>query len=264
MRESRVTVFPGVPTVFALLIAAHARKPLSFPSVRWITNTAAALPVDYFPQLREIFPNGRIFPMYGLTECKRVAYLEPELIDERRGSVGKAIPGTEVFLRSPEGDAVADGEPGILHVRGPHVMRGYWNLPSRSAEMLLDGDIPGEQVLRTGDWFRMDEDGFLYFVGRTDDIIKSRGEKVSPVEVESALYAVPGVVEAAVIGVPDEVLGQAIKAFVVVKEGSELEARRLRKELTDRLENFMVPQEFVFMNDLPKSENGKIRKKDLA
>jgi acyl-coenzyme A synthetase/AMP-(fatty) acid ligase len=220
--------------------------------------------VEYFPRLKEIFPNAKIFAMYGLTECKRVAYLEPELLDVRRGSVGKAIPGTEVFLRSPEGEPVEKGQPGILHVRGPHLMRGYWNLPSRTQEMLIDGDIPGEKFLRTGDWFRMDDDGFLYFQGRTDDIIKSRGEKVSPAEVENALYSVPGVVEAAVVGVADEVLGQAIKAFVVVKEGSGLESRRLRKELVDRLENFMVPQEFVFMDALPKSENGKIRKKDLT
>jgi acyl-coenzyme A synthetase/AMP-(fatty) acid ligase len=264
MKQHRVTVFPGVPTVFSLLIAAHRRKALSFPVVRCVTNTAAALPEHYVPVLHEIFPNARIFPMYGLTECKRVSYLEPELVAERPGSVGKAIPGTEVLLRSPDGAPVAPGESGILHVRGPHLMQGYWNLPSQSAEMLVDGDVPGEKVLRTGDWFRTDDDGFLYFLGRSDDIIKSRGEKVSPAEVERALCAVPGVLEAAVVGVSDEVLGEAVKAFVVVEESSGLEARALRRELLAQLESFMVPREFEFRNGLPKSANGKVRKRDLV
>lgn len=262
--EEGVTVFPGVPTVFAMLLAAHGRKALCFPSVRTVTNTAAALPADYLPRLREVFPNGRLFPMYGLTECKRVAYLEPELVAEKPGSVGRAIPGTEVLLRSPEGEPVGPGERGILHVRGPHLMRGYWNAPERTAEMLVDGDIIGEKWLRTGDWFRTDDEGFLYFLGRSDDIIKSRGEKVSPAEVEDALHALPGVVEAAVVGVPDERLGEAIKAFLVLDVDKEPDPARLRKALLDRLESFMVPTEFEFRTSLPKSENGKIRKRELV
>jgi acyl-CoA synthetase (AMP-forming)/AMP-acid ligase II len=264
MADFGVTVFPGVPTVFSLLISTHRRKSLCFPGVRWITNTAAALPVEFFQALREIFPGGGIFPMYGLTECKRVAYLEPELVDRKPGSVGRAIPGTEVFLRTPDGGPVKSGEPGILHVRGPHLMRGYWNAPEQTAEMLVPGPTPGERTLRTGDWFRTDDEGFLYFLGRSDDIIKTRGEKVSPVEVEEALYQVPGILEAAVVGVPDEILGEAIRAFVVVDEASGLEPRRLRSELSKRLENFMVPQDFVFCESLPRSPNGKILRRELT
>lgn len=263
LREHQVTVVPGVPTVFSMLIEAHGRAPLAFPSVRTVTNTAAGLPPDYLTPLREIFPNARIFAMYGLTECKRVAYLDPELLDERPGSVGRAIPGSEVLIRSPDGKAVEDGTPGILHVRGPHLMRGYWNAPDQTAEMLVDGDLPGEKWLRTGDWFRTDPDGFLYFLGRSDDIIKSRGEKVSPTEVENALCSVPGVAEAAVVGVPDETLGQAVKAFVVAKAGADLDARQLRGELVKRLEGFMVPRDIEFRDSLPRSANGKVRKKDL-
>jgi acyl-coenzyme A synthetase/AMP-(fatty) acid ligase len=237
---------------------------LCFPSVKRITNTAAALPADYVPRLKEVFPNALIFKMYGLTECKRVSYLEPELAEVKPRSVGRAIPGTEVYLLSPEGEPVPPGQPGILHVRGPHLMRGYWNLPEKSAEMLKEGPYPGEKVLRTGDWFHMDEDGCLYFEGRSDDIIKTRGEKVSPVEVENALYAIPGVEEAAVIGVSDDLLGQAVRAYVVLAAGSELEERRLRKELTSRLENFMVPRDILLVDSLPKSANGKINKKDLV
>jgi long-chain acyl-CoA synthetase len=263
MKAHGVTHFPGVPTVYAIMIAAHQRSPLSFPSVRRVTNTAAALPPAYLKALREIFPNALIFAMYGLTECKRVSYLPPEWLELKPGSVGIAIPGTEVYLRSPEGGPVPVGQPGILHVRGPHLMRGYWNNPARTAKMLHPGELEGERVLCTGDWFRMDEDGCLYFLSRSDDIIKTRGEKVSPAEVEAALCSLPGVREAAVIGVPDETLGQAIRAFVVPAEGAALEPRRLRFELTTRLENFMVPQEIVVLDELPKTANGKVDRRAL-
>lgn len=263
MEEHGVTVFPGVPTVFSLLLASHRRKALRFPEVRAVTNTAAALPTEFFQGLREIFPNADLFPMYGLTECKRVSYLPPDRVDDKPGSVGIPIPGTEVFLRGPEGEPVAPGEAGILHVRGPHLMLGYWESPEQTREMLVPGDIEGEVVLRTGDWFRMDADGFLYFLGRSDDIIKTRGEKVSPAEVEEALYAIPGVREAAVRGVADPVLGEAIRAYVVVSPDSGLDERALRRGLSGRLESFMVPRELVFRDSLPKSPNGKILRRGL-
>jgi len=263
LEQHGVTTFVGVPTIYSIILATHARKPLSFPSVKRITNTAAALPSDYVPRLREVFPNALVFKMYGLTECKRVSYLEPELADVKPRSVGKAIPGTEVFLLNAEGEPAKPQEPGILHVRGPHVMLGYWNRPDQTAKMLRHGQLPYERILCTGDWFHMDAEGFLYFDGRSDDIIKTRGEKVSPVEVENVLYGIPDVLETAVIGVPDELLGQAIKAFVVLAGGSALQERDLRRELTARLENFMVPRDIVLVESLPKSASGKISKKDL-
>lgn len=263
MHAHQVSVFPGVPTIFSMLLAAHARSPLSFPAVTRVTNTAAALPDDYVKNLREIFPNALIYKMYGLTECKRVCYLEPELIDAKPGSVGKAIPGTEVFLLSANGGPVAPGETGILHVRGPHVMLGYWKRPDLSAKMLKEGHFPGERVLCTHDHFRMDDEGFLYFVGRSDDIIKTRGEKVSPVEVENVLFGIKGIREAAVIGIPDEVLGQAVCAYVVLEAGTNLNEKEIRALCLARLENFMVPKEIILRSALPKTTTGKISKKDL-
>jgi len=263
MRETRATAFPGVPTVFAMLLAAHARSPLCFPDVTRVTNTAAALPDDVARRLREVFPNALIYKMYGLTECKRVSYLEPERIDDKPGSVGKAIPGTEVYLLDADGAAVPAGATGVLHVRGPHVMLGYWNRPEQSAHMLRPGRLPGERVLCTQDHFRMDEEGYLYFVGRSDDIIKTRGEKVSPVEVENVLHAIPGVREAAVVGVADALLGEAVRAYVVRVPGVELGERRVRAECAAKLENFMVPKDIVFCADLPKTATGKISRKAL-
>jgi len=129
--------------------------------------------------------------------------------------------------------------------------------------VLRNGALPGERVLCTGDWFRMDEEGFLYFVGRSDDIIKTRGEKVSPAEVEAALYRVGGIREAVVIGVQDDVLGQAVRAYVVLSPGVERDERRIRRGLMSQLENFMMPRDIVFADALPKSPNGKVAKKQL-
>lgn len=263
MREHAVSVFPGVPTIFAMLLSAHRRESLCFPAVTRVTNTAAALPDDQALRLRAIFPNALIYKMYGLTECKRVCYLEPELMEAKPGSVGKAIPGTEVFLRGADGGPVAPGEAGILHVRGPHVMLGYWHRADLSAHMLVPGKLPGERVLCTHDWFRMDAEGFLYFVGRSDDIIKTRGEKVSPVEVENLLQTIDGVREAAVVGVPDELLGQAIHAYVVLEPDAPLQPAQLRAHCLKHLESFMVPQAITLCATLPHTATGKVSRKAL-
>ncbi len=261
--EEQVTVFPGVPTVFASLVSLQKRQPAELASVRRITNTAAHLPDDFTATIRTLFPNALIYRMYGLTECKRVCYLEPELVDSKPGSVGKAIPGTEVFLLDDNDEPVAPGGTGVLHVRGPHVMLGYWNLPEQTAHMLKPGRLPYERILCTHDLFRMDEDGFLYFEGRSDDIIKSRGEKVSPAEVENALHAIAGVREAAVVGEADELLGEKVVAYIVPEEGSELDERVLRREAMARLEGFMVPAEFRFLSELPQTATGKVHRKSL-
>lgn len=257
------TVFPGVPSIYAMMIATHKKTGITFDSIQKITNTAAALPEEFVSDLRLIFPNALIFKMYGLTECKRVSYLEPELADVKPHSVGKAIPGTEVFLLSPEGNPVAPNEPGILYVRGPHVMAGYWNNDELTKEMLKPGLIPGERILCAHDIFKMDEDGFLYFLGRNDDIIKTRGEKVSPVEVENTIYKNAGVKEVAVIGIPDVMLGEAIIAFLTRYDHVELNEKDIQRECMANLEPFMVPKKVIILPEMPKSNNGKIDKKEL-
>jgi len=261
--EQEITVFPIVPTIGATLLSLHRSGGWTFPSVRRVTNTAAALPPEFIQRLTTVFPNALIFAMYGLTECKRVSYLEPERVLEKPTSVGKAIPGTEVFLLSPDGAPVPAGETGILHVRGPHVMVGYWKQPELTASMLKPGRLPGERVLCTHDFFTMDADGDLYFVGRSDDIIKTRGEKVSPVEVENVLHKIAGVREAAVIGIPDVTLGEAIRAFVVLDEGASLTEQQVKRECMARLEGFMVPRDVVFVLELPKTATAKVSRRLL-
>lgn len=263
IEQLKPTVFPGVPSIYAMMIATHKKTGITFNSIQKITNTAAALPEEFISDLKLIFPNALIFKMYGLTECKRVCYLEPELNDLKPNSVGKAIPGTEVFLLTPEGHPVSQGEAGILHVRGPHVMAGYWNNEKLSKEMLKPGKIPGERILCAHDLFRMDEEGFLYFLGRNDDIIKTRGEKVSPIEVENAIYKMEGIKEVAVIGMPDVILGESIVAFVTTYDQVPISEKEIQRECMAQLEPFMIPQKIILLPEMPKSTNGKIDKKEL-
>ena len=202
--------------------------------------------------------------MYGLTECKRCTYLPPEDIDRKPASVGIAIPNTEMWIVDEEGNKVGPGVVGQLVIRGATVMKGYWEKPEATAKKLKPGPLPGEQVLYTGDYCKMDEEGYLYFVGRMDDIIKSRGEKVAPKEVENTIMNIPGVKEAAVIGVPDDILGQAVKAFIVLEEGVTMSEKQLQKECQSRLENFMVPKYIVEVASLPRTDTGKIKKTGLS
>jgi long-chain acyl-CoA synthetase len=261
--EEAITVFPGVPTVYATLLSMRRGMDFELPTVRRVTNTAAALPATFHGEMRRIFPNALIFAMYGLTECKRVSYLEPELLERKPTSVGRAIPGTETMVLREDGTPVEPGETGVLYVRGPHVMAGYWRKPEQTAEMIVDGPLPGERTLCAQDHFTVDDEGFLYFVGRTDDIIKTRGEKVSPIEVENALFDIDGVKEAAVVGVEDEVLGEAIRAFVVLDDGAELDEQGVIASCRTRLESFMVPRDVVFLDALPTTATGKVRRKSL-
>lgn len=257
----RVTGLPGVPTLFALLLELDLGA-FDLSSLRYLTNTAAALPVDHIRRLRDKFPNVTLFSMYGLTETKRTLYLPPDQLDRRPGSVGIAIPGTEVWLEDEQGNRLGPDQIGELIVRGRHVMRGYWQDPIATAQRYRPGPLPGERVCHTGDLFRMDADGYFYFVGRRDDIIKSRGEKVAPKEVENVLYALPGVVEAAVVGVPDPVLGEAIKAFIVTRDDT-LTAADVLHHCRAHLEDFMLPKYVEFCPELPKTPSGKIKKTDL-
>ena len=262
LRSERVTGFPLVPTLAAMLLQMKHLAPGMFPDLRYLTNTAAALPRAHIERLRALFPHAKLYSMYGLTECKRCTYLPPEQLGLRPDSVGIAIPGTEAYVIGEQGERVPAGTIGELVIRGAHVMKGYWNDDDATARVLKPGPYPWEKVLYTGDLFRTDQEGYLYFVGRKDDIIKTRGEKVSPKEVENVLYELPGIREAAVIAVPDPLLGMAIKAIVAAEDG--LTEREVIRHCAARLEDFMVPSIVEFRGQLPKSENGKIARKELA
>jgi long-chain acyl-CoA synthetase len=260
MVKERVTGFPGVPTIFAILLQMEDLPRYDWSSLRYITNTAAALPVEHIQRLRRTFPEAKLYSMYGLTECKRVSYLPPEELDRRPGSVGRGMPNEEVWIVDENGNRVGPGMVGELVVRGSNVMRGYWGDQEASDRVLKPGPIPGEKVLYTGDLFRVDEEGFLYFVGRKDDMIKTRGERVSPKEVENAIYGLEGIAEVAVVAVPDQILGQAIMAFIVRRNGSVLTEKDVLRHCKKELEEFAIPKYLKFREFLPKNPSGKIDK----
>jgi long-chain acyl-CoA synthetase len=260
MRRERVTGFPLVPTMAAMILQMRDLEPGSFPDLRYVTNTAAALPPAHIAHLRALWPDARIHSMYGMTECKRCTALSPDELDRRPESVGVAIPNTEAYIVDASGARVPHGETGELVIRGPHVMQGYWEDAAATDAVLRPGDHPWERVLYTGDLFRADAEGYLYFVGRKCDIIKSRGEKVPPREVEAALLNCPGILEALVVGVPDPLLGHAIKALVVASDPQPA-ARDVFRHCAKNLEDYMVPKSIEFRDELPRTATGKVSRR---
>jgi acyl-CoA synthetase (AMP-forming)/AMP-acid ligase II len=263
MVKERVTGFPGVPTVFAMLARMENLSDHDLSGVRYISNTAATLTESNIDFLKSTFPGARIYSMYGITECHRTSYLPPEDLDKKPGSVGIPIPNTEFWIVGENGERLGANQTGELVVRGATVMSGYWGDRNMTAEKLHPGTMPGEVELHTGDLARLDEDGYLYFVGRMDDIIKSRGEKVAPKEVEDVICRVPGIREAAVVGVPDEILGEVVRAFVVLESGAEATEKDVLRACRESLEAFMIPEAVIFLAGLPLSAHGKVAKSQL-
>ena len=259
IKEERVTGFAGVPTVWSVIINLRNLENEDFSHLRYITNAAAAMPEPFIPKLRKIFPATGIYFMHGLTECMRTTYLPPEDIDRRPSSVGRGMPHVKLWIEDTQGKRLGPGETGEMYVSGPNIMKGYWNDPE-STQSVIRLDAEGNKQLRTGDLFTMDEDGYFYFVGRVDDMIKSRGKKVSPLEIENTLYLMDEVLETRVLGVPDALLGQAIRAEIVLKKGMELTELQVKAHCQKKLEDFQIPHQIVFVPSLPKSAGGKIRR----
>jgi long-chain acyl-CoA synthetase len=261
MERERVTGFAGVPTIYAMLLRMDLTA-FDLSALRYLTNAAAALSPGQVLEIQRRFSEAKFYSMYGQTETARSLYLPPHLLEQKPGSVGIAIPGTEVWVEGEFGERLGPGKVGELVVRGRQVMRGYWGDETATAARFHPGSVQGEKVFHTGDLFRTDEDGCFYFVSRQDDIIKTRGEKVAPKEVENVLYGLEGVVAAAVVGVPDPLLGQAIKA--VVMSDVSLTASQVQAHCRAHLEEFMVPRYVEFRDALPMTATGKIKKSELV
>ena len=262
--ESRATGFPIVPMMLSLIFESCDISTFNLNSLRYVTNTAAHLPESYIKKLLGYFPHIKIFSMYGLTECKRVSYLPPEDIHHKPGSVGIPIPGTDVFIVDKNGQHLPAGKEGELIVRGSHVMQGYWNNNEETEKVFRPGRYKGETLLYTGDLFKQDEDGYLYYVARKDDLIKTKGERISPKEVEACLYEMEEIAAAAIVGIPDRILGQALKAFVALKSDHDVTKQQIRRHCQQHLEPFMVPKYIEIRKYLPQNSNGKVDKNVLG
>jgi amino acid adenylation domain-containing protein len=263
IEKERVTGFPIVPTIVAMIFKTIDLDSFNLNSLRYLTNTGAAFPVEHIKRLRKALPHVQIYSMFGLTECKRISYLPPHKIDEKPDSVGKPMPNCEVFILDEEGEQVKTGQVGELVVRGTNVMQGYWNAPKQTAKAFRPALGFSENLLFTGDFFKQDSEGFLYFLGRNDDMIKSRGERISAKEVEHIINQFDGINECAVVGVDDDILGQALKAYVSALPGVELTQKQIIEYCAKNMEPFSVPKYIEFMEELPKTPHGKVDKKIL-
>ncbi len=254
--DSKATVLPAVPSVAESLVWLLKRATAQRPPLRLVTNTGAALSTETVNALRTAIPGLRAQVMYGLTECKRAVIMPPDGDLDRPGSCGLPLPGTEILIVDDNAEPVPAGVVGEIVVRGPHVMAGYWRRPELHAQRFprRDGLFP---ELRTGDYGHVDEDGYLYFSGRRDDLYKERGFRVSATEVEAAAHRVPGVVSAAVL--PPS--GKRPSVLAVV---SEIGAEQVLGRMREQIEEFKVPRRCVVLEELPLSGNGKVDRKKLA
>jgi acyl-CoA ligase (AMP-forming) (exosortase A-associated) len=264
LRE-RITGLAGVPTLWSLLVQPNSTlQKQAIPDLRYITNTGGAMPQTVLATLRKLLPAANVYLMYGLTEAFRSTYLPPSEVDRRPTSMGKAIPDTEILVINDKGKLCKPGEVGELVHRGPTVSMGYWGRPEDTNKALRPNPLlppelgDCERVCYSGDLVKTDEDGFLYYVGRRDTMIKSSGFRISPTEVEEVLFQTGKVRQAAVIGVPDGALGQVVKAFVVPREENHTDTEELLTYCSEKMPRYMVPKLIEVMSELPKTTSGKV------
>jgi long-chain acyl-CoA synthetase len=262
LERERCTGFSGVPSTYAILLNRSNLAERELCHLRYVTQAGGPMSPEHTRRLMKALPSTQIFVMYGATEASaRLCYLDPEQLPDKIGSVGKAIPNVEMRILREDGADADVGEVGELVARGANIMSGYWGDPEATEEVL------GPQGYRTGDLGKRDEDGFLYVVGRKRDMIKAGAHRISAREIENVVLEHPQVHETAVIGVPDELLGEAIQVYVVMREADpaspDPEGRDLMTFLRTHLPGYKVPSTIMVMDDLPKNSSGKIMKERL-
>ncbi|MFO1406379.1 MAG: class I adenylate-forming enzyme family protein [Steroidobacteraceae bacterium] len=258
MAKEGVTGFSGVPSTFALLLSRVNLAASGLEALRYVTQAGAAMSPAMVARLRRALPGVKVFVMYGQTEATaRLAYVPPDRLDEKVGSAGIAIPGVELQIRDEAGAALGPDVVGEVWARGANVMHGYWNDEEATRAVLRDG------WLRTGDLGRMDRDGFLFLSGRRSDMIKTGANRVHPQEIEEVLEGLPGLREAAVAGIDDELLGQAVAAYVVPEPDSGLTIERIKAHCLEQLAPYKVPKHVFFLKALPRTASGKLQRFEL-
>ena len=259
LQDERVTGFSGVPSTYAILMSRTRIEDFDLRSLRYLTQAGGAMTRASIERMRALVPHARFFVMYGQTEATaRLTYLDPDRLDDKPGSVGKPLAGIEIEIRDPAGHRLPPRQTGELCARGPNVMLGYWRDDEMTREALDDG------WLHTGDLGHADDEGYLYIDGRLVEMIKVGSFRVSPLEVEEVLATLPGIAEMAVAAVPDELLGQAVKAVLVLRDGAELDELRVKAHCRERLASYKVPKVVEFARELPRTASGKIQRYKLA
>ncbi len=258
MIDEKVTGLSGVPSTFAILLHRSAASEYSFPNLRYLTQAGAAMSPKLAHELKELFPHSEIFIMYGQTEASpRLSYLAPRDLSRNPGSIGKAIPGVTLEILKKDTTPAAIGEVGEIVASGENIMQGYWQRPEETKAVLRDGK------LWTGDLAYHDEDGFLYIVSRKTDMIKCGSHRIAPKEIEEIILEIEAVHETVVMGKEDEILGELIHAYVVLKPNHFLTQKEIIKYCRKNLPAFKVPHQVILLDELPKTESGKIKKGEL-
>jgi long-chain acyl-CoA synthetase len=258
MQQEAITGFAGVPSTFALMLGRCKVQDFDLAALRYVTQAGGAMPRFLLEQLRRELPHVELFTMYGQTEATaRLTYLPPARLVDKAGSVGIPIAGVQIDVRR-DGRSLALRASGEVHVRGPNVMLGYWNDPAATAQVLSEG------WLNTGDLGYRDEDGYLYLEGRSVEMIKVGAFRIAPQEIEEVIGALPGVAEVAVTGVADELLGQAIKAVIVTRDGEQIDARAIKAYCRERLATYKIPKVLEFVAELPRTSSGKVQRYKLT
>ncbi|MGD9171321.1 MAG: class I adenylate-forming enzyme family protein [Candidatus Thiodiazotropha sp.] len=255
MEQEAVSGFSGVPSTFALLLSRVNLADYDLSKLRYITQAGGAMAPSLADRLINALPHTQLFIMYGQTEASaRLTYLPPHMLEKKRGSIGIAIPNTTIEVRNKSGRVTAPGETGEICANGENIMQGYWKDKEKTREVLKDG------WLYTGDLAHTDADGYLYIDGRSSDMIKSGANRISPKEIEEVIQELEDVHEVAVVGTPDELLGEIIKAYVVPKKGSELKQMTIQRHCKSNLAIYKIPKFIEFIEELPKTASGKIQK----
>jgi long-chain acyl-CoA synthetase len=260
MMDARCTGFAGVPSHFQILLNASGLRNKPLPHLRYVQQAGGHLAPSFIRELRDALPATHIYIMYGQTEATaRLSYLPPGFLNTKAGSIGRGIPGVELRVLDESGVPVLPGQIGEIVARGDNIALGYWNAPYDTENTFRNG------ALFTGDLATVDDDGFIYVVDRAKDFVKCGGERVSCRQIEDQLLAFDELLEAAVIGVPDDVLGESVKAFVVPRSGMIPTglSERLHRFCKDRMPPRLVPRDIVVLGTLPKSPAGKVLKATL-
>ena len=260
LSKNQITGIPFVPSQVVTMYDRSELKDKKFEHVRFISTTGAPFPHRHVSKLHHNFPNARLYPMYGLTECKRVSYLHPTKVDRKPTSVGRAMPNSRIRIINENRQVVPRGETGMLVIEGRNVMQGYWNITTEVTNNVL-GAIPGvrNKILFSGDYFYQDEENDLFFVGRRDDIVKSNGIRISLKDIEKIIESIPEISEAAVVAVPDDKIENTFHAFIVKKSNTTADSNYILQQMLKEVETrFMIPKKITFTGSIPKKTNGKI------
>ncbi|MCM8760902.1 MAG: acyl-CoA ligase (AMP-forming), exosortase A system-associated [Candidatus Omnitrophica bacterium] len=264
IEKERITALAGIPTIWLGLMNATSLSKYNYESLRYITNSGGKIPVEYVKKLISSFSRSKLYLMYGLTEAFRSTYLDPALVASKPDSIGKAIPEVKISVLNKEGMECAPGEEGELIHRGALISLGYWNNKEATEKIIkplpagAEGKQKNEIGVFSGDIVKRDSDGFLYYIGRNDEMIKSSGYRISPAEIEEVIYSMEGISAAVVFGKEDPFLGQKIVAVVQSSGGGEAAKRRIADECSKRLPDYAVPSEIVMVDDMPKTTSGKL------